>query len=188
MRDVIEIETIRLKLRRLRMSDAQRVATFCDDPGVGRNLAMTPLPYLPVAAEGWILINAARAARGTDFVYAVELPGEGLIGAIGAHARGHDGFEMGYWLGRPYWGQGFATEAATAFVSEAQKLGALEAGHFVDNPASGRVLSKVGFAYTGELKSMFSLGRGESVESRRMRFARKLDRGATRGVASVAMH
>ena len=155
MRDVIEIETPRLKLRRLRLSDAQRIAQFCDDPGVGRNLAMTPLPYLTSAAEGWIMINAARAPRGHDFVYAVELPGEGLIGAIGAHKRGEDGFEMGYWLGRPFWGQGFATEAATAFVSEAGKLGALEAGHFVDNPASGRVLSKVGFAYTGETKTMY---------------------------------
>lgn len=186
MRDVIEIETKRLKLRRLRMSDAQRVAAFCDDPGVGRNLAMTPLPYLPVAAEGWILINAARASRGTDFVYAVELPGEGLIGVIGAHGRGGDGYEMGYWLGRPYWGQGFATEAATAFVSEAGKLGALEAGHFVDNPASGRVLSKAGFAYTGETKPTFSLGRGESVGCKRMRFAPALARGVSH--AAVAMH
>jgi RimJ/RimL family protein N-acetyltransferase len=187
MRDVIEIETNRLKLRRLRISDAQRIAQFCDDPGVGRNLAMTPLPYLPIAAEGWILINAARASRGTDFVYAVELPGEGLIGAIGAHGRGGDGFEMGYWLGRPYWGQGFATEAATAFVSEASKLGALEAGHFVDNPASGRVLTKVGFAYTGETKSLFSLGRGESAACKRMRFARKLERGVGERSA-ILMH
>jgi len=187
MRDVIEIGTPRLKLRRLRMSDAQRVATFCDDPGVGRNLAMTPLPYLPVAAEGWILINAARASRGNDFVYAVELPGEGLIGAIGAHKRGEDGFEMGYWFGRPFWGQGFATEAATAFVAEAGKLGALEAGHFIDNPASGRVLSKVGFAYTGETQSMFSLGRGESVACKRMRYAPALER-ADADRTAVVMH
>ncbi|MEQ1489496.1 MAG: GNAT family N-acetyltransferase [Terricaulis sp.] len=187
MRDVIEIGTPRLKLRRLRMSDAQRIAQFCDDPGVGRNLAQTPLPYLPVAAEGWIMINAARASRGTDFVYAVELPGEGLIGAIGAHARGEDGFEMGYWFGRPYWGQGFATEAATAFVSEANKLGALNAGHFVDNPASGRVLSKVGFAYTGETLSMFSLGRGESVGCKRMRYALARERGVPAREAAV-MH
>ncbi len=187
MRDVIEIGTPRLKLRRLRMSDAQRIAQFCNDPGVGRNLAQTPLPYLPVAAEGWIMINAARASRGTDFVYAVELPGEGLIGAIGAHKRGEDGFEMGYWFGRPYWGQGFATEAGTAFVSEAKNLGALNAGHFVDNPASGRVLSKVGFAYTGETLPMFSLGRGESVGCKRMRYAPALERGVPSREA-VVMH
>lgn len=187
MRDVIEIETKRLKLRRLRIADAQRIALFLDDPGVGRNLAMTPLPYLPAAAEGWILINAARASRGTDFVYAVELPGESLIGMIGAHKRGEDGFEMGYWFGRPYWGQGFATEAASAFVSEAGKLGALEAGHFVDNPASGRVLSKVGFAYTGETTPMFSLGRGESVPCKRMRYAAARERGGS-ARSAVAMH
>ncbi|MGQ0533641.1 MAG: GNAT family N-acetyltransferase [Caulobacteraceae bacterium] len=187
MRDVIEIETERLKLRRLRMSDAQRVAQFCDDPGVGRNLAMTPLPYLGVAAEGWILITRARAPLGRDFVYAVDLPGEGLIGCVGAHQRDGDGFEMGYWFGRLYWGQGLATEAATAFVSEAGKLGVLEAGHFVDNPASGRVLTKVGFAYTGEIKPMFSLGRGESVVCKRMRYAPALERGAPAREAAV-MH
>jgi RimJ/RimL family protein N-acetyltransferase len=186
MRDVIEIETPRLKLRRLRMSDAQRVATFCGDPGVGRNLAQTPLPYLTAAAEGWIMITHARAPLGRDFVYAVELADEGLIGAIGAHRRGDDGFEIGYWLGRPFWGQGFATEAATAFVAEAGKLGALEAGHFIDNPASGRVLSKVGFAYTGETKALFSLGRGESVACKRMRYAPALERGApAREVAAI---
>lgn len=171
MRDVIEIETNRLKLRRLRMSDAQRIAQFCDDPGVGRNLAMTPLPYLLVAAEGWIMINAARAPQGRDFVYAVDLPSEGLIGMIGAHRKSESGFEIGYWFGRPFWGQGFATEAARGFVSEAGKLGTLQAGHFIDNPASGRVLTKVGFAYTGETKPMFSLGRGESVDCVRMRYA-----------------
>lgn len=188
MRDVILIETERLKLRRLRMADAQRIAQFCDDPGVGRNLAMTPLPYLAAAAEGWIMINAARAARGRDFVYAVELPGEGLIGAIGAHqVSDAAAFEVGYWFGRPYWGRGFATESATAFVAEAGKLGTLEAGHFVDNPASGRVLSKVGFAYTGETKPMFSLGRGESVACKRMRYAGQLASSSAEHEA-VAMH
>lgn len=186
MRDVIEIETKRLKLRRLRMSDAQRIAQFCDDPGVGRNLAQTPLPYLPSAAEGWIMITHARAPLGRDFVYAVDLPGEGLIGVLGAHQRG-DGFEFGYWFGRPFWNQGFATEAATAFVSEAGKLGDLQAGHFIDNPASGRVLTKVGFAYTGETRPMFSLGRGESVACKRMRFGPVLGRSADQR-AAMAMH
>ena len=187
MRDVIEIGTPRLKLRRLRMSDAQRVATFCGDPGVGRNLAMTPLPYLTSAAEGWIMITLARAPLGRDFVYAVELPGEGLIGAIGAHKSGEDRFEIGYWFGRPYWGKGFATEAATAFVSEAGKLGDLQAGHFVDNPASGRVLTKVGFAYTGETKPMFSLGRGESVACKRMRYASALE-GEMSAREAIVLH
>ena len=171
MRDVIEIETERLKLRRLRMSDAPRIAHFCGDPAVGRNLAMTPLPYLPVAAEGWIMTLAARRPLGKEFVFAIELPGEGMIGAIGAHAHPEGSFEIGYWFSRPYWGKGFATEALKAFVSEARRLGPLEAGHFADNPASGRVLAKGGFAYTGEVAPTFSLARGETVPCKRMRLS-----------------
>ena len=63
-----------------------------------------------------------------------------------------------------------ASGAVGAFVGEAAKMGVLNAGHFVDNPASGRVLRKVGFAYTGETERMFSMGRGESVDCKRMRF------------------
>ena len=169
MRDVIEIETKRLKLRGVRMSDAQRIAQLCGDPSVGRNLAMTPVPYLDVAAEGWVMITLAR--QGRHFVFAVEQPGEGLIGMIGAHPRDDGGFEIGYWFGRPYWGRGFGSEAVGAFVAQARVLGPLQAGHFVDNPASGRLLEKVGFAYTGEIKPMFSLGRGESVQCKRMALA-----------------
>jgi RimJ/RimL family protein N-acetyltransferase len=163
-------ETKRLKLRRLRMVDAPRVARFCDDPQVGRNLAMTPLPYLPVAAEGWIMTLAARAPLGRDFVYAADLAGEGLIGVIGAHGRAGEGFEIGYWFGRPFWGRGFATEALKALVGEASELGLLKSGHFADNPASGRVLEKGGFAYTGETEATFSLARGARVPCKRMRY------------------
>jgi RimJ/RimL family protein N-acetyltransferase len=171
MRDVIVIETERLRLRRLRASDAQRIARFLDDPAVGRNLAMTPLPYLQCAAEGWLLIQAARAPLGRDFVYAVDAREEGLIGMIGAHAREGDAFEIGYWYGRPYWGRGYASEALAGFVSEARTLGQLTSGHFVDNPASGRVLEKNGFAYTGEVTAMFSMGRGCNAPCRRMAYA-----------------
>ncbi len=165
------IETPRLKLRPLLMRDAPAVARFCNDPGVGRMLAMTPLPYLPAAAEGWILTLAARAPKGEDHVRAVEAPGEGLVGVIGAHRRGEGGFEVGYWFGRPYWGKGIATEALRGFVPEARALGPLNAGHFVDNPASGRVLEKGGFAYTGEVAPLFSMARGERVACKRMAYA-----------------
>jgi RimJ/RimL family protein N-acetyltransferase len=178
MRDVIEIETKRLKLRALRISDAQRVAQLCGDPGVATMILRAPLPYLPIAAEGFILTMAARKPLGHDFVFAADLPGEGLIGLIGAHKSGDAGFEVGYWYGRPYWGRGFATEALNAFLSEAKKLGQLLAGHFDDNPASGRVLEKAGFAYTGETKAMFSLARAASVPVKRMRYEADLVRGS----------
>jgi RimJ/RimL family protein N-acetyltransferase len=183
MRDVIEIETKRLRLRPVRMSDAPAVACFMADTDVTRMLAAAPQPYLPIAAEGWIMTLAARAPLGRDFVFAVERAGEGLIGVIGAHDRGGDGFEIGYWLGRPYWGQGFATEALCAFVSEARGLGELGAGHFVDNPASGRVLEKGGFTYTGETENLFSFGRGVHVPSRRMRYDARVEVSARAGEA-----
>lgn len=169
MRDVIEIQTKRLKLRALRIADAQRFAQLCGDPGVATMILRAPLPYLPVAAEGFIMTLAARKRLGEDFVFAAEMPGEGLVGVIGAN-KSDAGYEIGYWYGRPYWGKGLASEALAAFLSEAKKLGQLMAGHFADNPASGRVLEKAGFAYTGEAKEMFSLGRGASALVKRMRY------------------
>ena len=171
MRDVNEINTERLRLRRLRMSDAQRVALLCGDPAVARMILRAPLPYLPVAAEGWIMTLAARQPLAHEFVFAADLADEGLIGCIGAHRSGEGEFEIGYWFGKPYWGRGYASETLDAFLAPARRLGQLEAGHFVDNPASGRVLQKGGFAYTGETKPMFSLARGERVLCKRMRDA-----------------
>lgn len=183
MRDLIRTE--RLTLRPLRPSDAQRVAHFCGDPGVAGMILYAPVPYLGIAAEGWIMTLSARAQTSRDLVLAAELAGEGLVGVIGAHGCDGGGrvFEVGYWFGRPYWGQGLATEALTGFLGEARGLGLLEAGHFVDNPASGRVLEKGGFAYTGETENPYSLGRGARVKCKRMRYA---PQGANRASQSAA--
>jgi RimJ/RimL family protein N-acetyltransferase len=167
------------------MSDARRVAQFCGDPSVGRNLSMTPIPYFDVTAEGWILIMRARAGLQKEFLFAVDRPDEGLIGVVGAHRRGPEGFEVGYWYGRPFWGVGYATEALTAFLAEARRLGELSAGHFIDNPASGRVLSKAGFVYTGEITSQFSMARGARAPSRRMRFVGSEARASAQSAACV---
>ena len=164
------IETNRLKLRPLRASDAPRIALFVGDPRVGRNLAMTPIPYFEVTAEGWLMIMRARVGLKKDFVYGVELRDEGLIGCIGAHRRGDGGFEVGYWYGRPFWGRGFATEALEGLLEQARDLGPLQSGYFEDNPASGRVLEKSGFAHTGEVELLFSMARGEKARCRRMRY------------------
>ena len=169
MHDVRLIETGRLRLRPMTVADGARVARWTADLDVARMTARVPHPQTVVGAEGWILIGLARAPLGRDFVFAVDLPGEGLIGCIGAHRLKPGAVEIGYWFGKPFWGRGYASEALGAFVEEAQTLGALEAGHFIDNPASGRVLERAGFAYTGETAAMFSLARGARVQSRRMR-------------------
>jgi RimJ/RimL family protein N-acetyltransferase len=87
------------------------------------------------------------------------------MGLTGAHLRDGGYFEMGYWLGRPYWGQGYATEAArklAAFAFSGLKAGRLTAGYFHDNPASGRVLEKIGFKPDGA-EHRDCLARGHTV-------------------------
>ena len=89
----------------------------------------------------------------------------------GAHVRGGDyeggNIELGYSIGKPYWGKGYATEAVRAVAEFAADLsrGPVMARHFADNPASGRVLAKAGFTYSGERQLSFSLARGEAVPS-----------------------
>jgi len=78
---------------------------------------------------------------------------------------------MGYWISRPYWGQGFATEACLALIEIARTLAlsSLEGSHFVDNPASARVLEKLGFEPVGIVAPRMSCARGVEVPARLMR-------------------
>ena len=84
-----------------------------------------------------------------------------LIGACGIGNLNNEA-ELGYWIGRPYWGLGFATEASRAVVEIAKAIGhkKLVASHFTDNPASGNVLRKLGFQSTGKTAVRQSNGRG----------------------------
>ncbi|MGE3143643.1 MAG: GNAT family N-acetyltransferase [Hyphomonadaceae bacterium] len=164
----VSLNTNRLRLRPLQSQDAAPIARYTSDEGVARMVCAIPRPNPVIAVEGWMLLLKARAPLKEEFVYALEREGEGLIGCIGAHRR-PEGYELGYWLGRPFWGQGYATEAVSAFVSETRALGPLGAAHYVDNPASGRVLQKAGFVYTGAVERRFSLARGEKAEARIMR-------------------
>ena len=84
-----------------------------------------------------------------------------MVGAVGFGRQGED-VEIGYWIARAWWGHGFATEAAQGLLAIGRMLGhtRLVAGHFVDNPASGAVLRKIGFLPTGTMSMRRSLARG----------------------------
>lgn len=166
------LTTERLVLRPLELADAGRFAELARDPDVCRMTSSFPMELTKVGAEGWVLIRQAQAPLGRDHVFAITLPGDGIIGSIGAHLRSGE-IEIGYLLGRPYWGRGYATEAVKALCSFAQSLkaGPVVAAHFADNPASGRVLAKAGFVYTGEEKMVFSLARKGRAATLAMRHA-----------------
>jgi RimJ/RimL family protein N-acetyltransferase len=159
------IRSERLFLRPGWPEDWQELLTLIDDEEVIRNLVRAPWPYTAKDARAFATRQQERLLPS----FFVTLPGaEGarLIGSVGLNRDG-DETELGYWIGRPFWGQGYATEAVRAMLSLAKVLGhkRLVASHFADNPASGRVLRKLGFCPTGVVRKRFSPGRGEEVPS-----------------------
>lgn len=140
------MKTARLKLRPLKPADAKRIALL---GGVWEVASMTgriPYPYSQEDAQHWL----TGLAEG-EVVYAIEHLGE-LVGICGYTPRGDGSAEMGYWLGTPYWGRGFATEAAERLMRYGFTKGGIKSFtgcHFVDNPQSGRVLQKLGFRSVG---------------------------------------
>lgn len=141
------LKTTRLVLRAPRRADVKAFAGLANDRRIAANTARLPHPYSIDDAEQFV---AGVDRQDGEAVFAV-LRDDTLIGACGLDLR-EDGPEIGYWLGVPYWGQGYATEAVRALVDHAfGELGheALQAGARVSNPASRRVLEKCGFQWTG---------------------------------------
>ena len=142
------LETKRLALRAPRLEDAKTVATLANDRRIAENVARIPHPYKVSDAEGFI---AGANKAGGEAVFLITLRDETVIGACGIMNQ-EQAPELGYWLGVPYWGKGFATEALHAVIDYAftdLEHQSLQAGARVTNPASRRVLEKCGFQWTG---------------------------------------
>lgn len=164
------IETRRLSLRAPTLDDAGRIAGLANDLDVARMTTRLPHPYLPEDAESFLTRMADLDYR-RDAVFVIDHEDEGPLGVIGLHSNGAFAPEIGYWLGRPYWGRGFATEAAVAVLGWAKaerRCRAVVSGHFADNPASGQVLVKCGFLYTGVVEPRHSIARGDIARTRMM--------------------
>lgn len=151
------LETGRLVLRPFRSSDADAVQALANDADVARNTLNIPHPYAKEDAVAWIESHPGQLESRQAVTYAVTAPAEGgVIGAVGLILElEHERAELGYWIGRPYWGRGYATEAARAVVAwgfSALALHRIHASHFPRNPASGRVLRKVGMRHEGSLR------------------------------------
>jgi RimJ/RimL family protein N-acetyltransferase len=168
--------TSRLLLRPGWREDAPALAQAIGEESVVRNLARAPWPYSEADAEAYL--GMERESRLPDFLIFSRTRGAPrLIGGCGI-ARSEEGaLELGYWISRPYWGLGFATEAAGAVVSIARASGLenIVAGHFIDNAASGNVLRKVGFRKTGIIKPLFSAARGTTAPCEMYEMAADVD-------------
>jgi len=157
--------TQRLLLRPAWPEDWEALFGGIADMGVVRNLARAPWPYRPEHAREFIALE--QDPRFPRFLITKpSQAGSQLLGGIGLHPTDVGEVELGYWIARPYWGKGYATEAGIGVVEVAKLLGyqRLEAGHFLDNPASGKVLRKLGFRPTGKVAKRHSCARGEEVD------------------------
>jgi ribosomal-protein-alanine N-acetyltransferase len=149
--------TERLVLRPFTLADAPDVQRLAGAREVAEMTANIPHPYEDGMAEEWISTHQERFERGEALTLAITRRSDGaLVGAIGLVMRAQDArAELGYWIGVPYWGQGYCTEAARALVEYAfEHLGLhrIHATHLKRNPASGRVMQKIGMACEGCLR------------------------------------
>lgn len=143
--------TPRLLLRPGWREDAPALAAAIGDFAIVSRLARAPWPYSLGDAEAFLA--ADHGPLPNFLIFARTLGAPRLVGGI-AFDSTDDGVELGYWIARSYWGLGFATEAGRAMMDIADnclRLPKLRAGHFADNAASGRVLTKLGFQPTGNM-------------------------------------
>lgn len=154
MREQPTLHSKRLILRPFDLADAPDVAALVGAREIASTTLAIPHPYEENMAVEWIVKHRPRYESGEGIAFAiVEMSSEILVGAIGLRISSeHQKAEMGYWIGVPYWGRGYATEAAFKILEYGfQDLGLnrIYAAHLVRNPASGRVLKKIGMNYEG---------------------------------------
>ena len=163
MTKIPEIRTERLRLIPLSPLDAADITQLITDWDVIRMLARPPYPYTIEHARAWL-------EKARDYPWAFASYRDRFMGV--AEIQGH----LGYWLGKPFWGQGFMTEAAGALVNAYfanTKSARIVSGAFADNPASQAVLAKLGFTETGRSRAPCP-ARGAEVEHVDMALTREV--------------
>ncbi len=160
-----ELRTLRLILREFDLEDAPSVQRLAGEWEVARKMVFVPHPYEDGMAEEWIASHRPAYEAGEHVTWAVTLREEGaLVGSITLHLHPlHDNAALGYWIGKPYWGCGYATEAAQEAVRygfEDLGLHRIHSDHFGSNPASGKVMRKVGMTYEGFRPEYYKKGEG----------------------------
>lgn len=171
------VRTSRLFLRPGWAEDAPALAEAINDAAIARMLARVPHPYGLEDARAFLA--AAQAGDLPSLLIFRRTAGQPrLVGGAALTRDGSDdarAAQLGYWIARPYWGLGYATEAARGILAigfDSLRLTDVTACHHLDNPASGRVLDKLGFVATGVSPS-FSLARDAAIPARTYRLSRE---------------
>lgn len=156
MADQPTLSTPRLLLRPFRLDDAARVQQLAGAREIADTTLNIPHPYENGMAEAWISTHAEAWDRQELAAFAITSPDDGVVGAISLRLRpDHFRAELGYWIGRPFWNRGYATEAARAIIGfgfETLGLNRIYAMHLTRNPASGRVMEKAGMQLEGTFR------------------------------------
>jgi len=150
----LKLETARLDLRMFELSDAAAVQQLAGSQEVARTTLAVPHPYPDGAAETWIEAVRQSSGSGDHYAFAMITKDEGtLIGNMSMGvARKHNRAELAYWVGVPYWGRGYATEAAGRIVQfgfDELGLNRIHAAAMTNNPASSKVMVKIGMKPEG---------------------------------------
>lgn len=153
MRTQPTLFTDRLAHRPLTLADAADVQRLAGERDIA-DMTRIPHPYEDGVAEEWIRSTHEEFEKGEGATFAMTLREDGsLIGVIGLGVKDvHSTAELGYWVGKPYWNRGYCTEAARvvlAYGFEELCLNRIYAYHFKRNPASGRVMQKIGMQHEG---------------------------------------
>jgi ribosomal-protein-alanine N-acetyltransferase len=147
------LQSPRLLLDAFTLDDAPSVQRQAGDPEVARTTANIPHPYPEGAAEAWIGSHAPAFAEKRHVTLAIRHPEHGLVGTVSLGVdMAHRHAEAGYWIGREFWSQGFATEALRRLIAYGFReldLERIHARHLGCNPASGRVMEKAGMTREG---------------------------------------
>lgn len=167
MRDIIN--TDRLILRKLELSDAKAFSRLAGEYDVVKMTGSLPYPFPRMSAEFKVMHMRALRSQGLAYPYAITLNGRDLIGVADLFRRDPTAdHELGYWIGMPYWGQGYVTEAMSGLMREAvetQHIDNFIAATWHDNPGSMRVLEKLGFEKEGPNGRFYCMARLCKVDS-----------------------
>jgi len=168
-KDTRTMMTERLRLRPFELSDANSVSELCNNFKIYKSTLTLPYPYPIESAVSWISTHAENFDNDRIYEFAITDKDSGILyGAIGlSHHKANRNGEVAYWIGEEFWNKGYGTEALTAVIDFAfthKNYHKIWARYFESNPASGRMMQKVGMTYEGkQIDHVFKENRLETL-------------------------